>query len=66
MIVHKTSGIKWPTSTFQTLKHTTTDHPEGEANTLSRKENAQELSSNGGKDVTYTEDTELFICCSRK
>ena len=54
------------TTIFQTLQHTTTNHPEEELNIVSRKENAQELSQNSRSEVRYTENRELLVYCSRK
>ena len=34
--------MEWHTTIFQTLKHTTTNHPEEELNIVSNKENAQD------------------------
>lgn len=58
--------MQWRTTIFQTLQHTTTNHPEEELNIVSRKENAQELSQNSRSEVRYTENRELLVYCSRK
>lgn len=58
--------MEWHTIIFQTLKHTTANHPEEELNIVSRKETAQELSQNGRSEVRYTENREFWVYCSRK
>lgn len=64
-VCYSTIHLEWNTM-FQTLKHTTTGHPEEELDILSRKENTQELSSNGRRDVTYAENSGFVVYCSRK
>lgn len=44
MLLNNTSGMEWLTTIFQTLKPTTTHHPEEELDILSIKKNAQKLS----------------------
>lgn len=58
--------MEWHTTIFQTLKHTTANHPEEKLNIVSRKENAQELSQNGISEVRYTENREFWVYCSTK